>query len=63
MRDFELFCAGCARPMSYQRAWREPLSKSLVCGKECLDKVQLDYCGMIVVKLADKECQKEHGKY
>lgn len=34
--------------MSYQASWREPMSKSLVCGKECLDKVQLDYCGMIV---------------
>jgi len=54
MRDFELFCAGCARSMSYQKAWREPLSKALVCGKECLDKVQLDYCGMIVVKKSEE---------
>ena len=50
MRDFELFCAGCARPMSYQESWRESLSKVLVCSKECLDKVQIDYCSMIVVK-------------
>jgi hypothetical protein len=50
MRDFEIFCAGCGKSMSYRRAWREPLSHALVCGKECLDKVQLDYCGMIVVE-------------
>jgi hypothetical protein len=50
MRDFNLFCAGCAQPMSYQRSWVEPMSKARVCDKECLDKVQLDYCGMIVVK-------------
>jgi len=46
--DFTLFCAGCARPMSYISAWRESLSKALVCGKECCDKVQMDYCTMIV---------------
>ena len=49
MMDFTLFCAGCAREMSYQKAWRDTgLSKALVCGKECLDKVQLAYCAMIV---------------
>lgn len=49
MRDFELFCAGCGRKMSYQKAWR-CMAHTLVCGKECHDKVDMDYAGMIVVK-------------
>jgi hypothetical protein len=55
MRDFEIFCASCGKPMSYRRAWREPLSHALVCGKECLKKVQFDYAGMIVVKKPEEE--------
>lgn len=50
MTDFELHCAGCGRLMSYQKAWRAGLVPTLVCGKECHDKVELDYCGMIVGK-------------
>ena len=45
--DFTLYCAGCGREMSYQSAWRAGLVHTLVCGKECHDKVEMDYCRMI----------------
>ncbi len=48
--DFNIFCAGCGKEMQYGEHWREPLSKSLVCGKVCLDKVQMAYASAIVGK-------------
>lgn len=48
MKDFVLFCGGCGREMSYQKAWRAGLVKTLVCSAECKAKVEMDYCGMIV---------------
>ena len=47
MRDFELYCAGCGKLMSYQKAWR-CLAGVLICSKECHDKVEIDYCKMIL---------------
>ena len=54
MMDFTLYCAGCGREMSYQKAWRAGLVHTLVCGKECHDKVENDYCRAIVQRNAKK---------
>jgi hypothetical protein len=53
--NFTLFCAGCARPMSYSEAWRAGLVHTLVCGKECRDKVENDYCRAIVESVHAKK--------
>ena len=54
--NFNLFCAGCGRVMSHDKAWRAGLVHTLVCGKECHDKVENDYCNAII-----ESAQRRHA--
>jgi hypothetical protein len=59
VKDFQLHCAGCGQLMSYNNAWRGGLVKTLVCGKECHNKVETDYVNAIILQKTDAPCQEK----
>lgn len=47
-------CATCGLDVSWEKAWREPLTKALVCGKVCLDDLQKRYATELVESVKKK---------
>jgi hypothetical protein len=45
-----IHCAYCGQPIKYSAAWYDSLSRTKICGKECLDKIQVAYARLIMRK-------------
>lgn len=48
----EIYCAACGKLINFESAWRDSLSNTKICGKQCLEKIQLGYAKMILRKEA-----------
>lgn len=46
----KIFCAACGKLIEYEAAWRDSLSQTKICDKNCLEKIQRDYALMILRK-------------
>lgn len=44
----KIYCAACGKQIDFAAAWRDSLSQTKICDKQCLEKIQNDYSRMIL---------------
>lgn len=50
MTVVKIYCAACGKPIDFESAWRDSLSQTKICDKQCLEKIQKDYAKLILRK-------------
>lgn len=46
----KIYCAACGKLIDFRWAWRDSLSQTKICNRECLTKIQQEYAKMILRK-------------
>lgn len=56
-----IHCAYCGKYIKYLDAWRSRLVKVLVCDSDCINKIEIKYCEMILDRNKSSLERKNNG--